>query len=171
MSDRDDKKNWEATPGKKMSEKENREMVAVWAVRVWKVDKVPIFLNTSQSSLWNLFDMISGTGRAVLFFLDARRGNILFNLRLDKVTNSIPDEFNTGQWLNTIRNDSGWFTLEHGSLRKSACRAPGHGDKKCKSAVSWNQHQTLTDFLCFRIYCTHPGTPWNAISGSDLRFR
>ena len=57
------------------------------------MDKVPIFLNTSQSSLWNLFDMISGTGRAVLFFLDARRGNTFFNLRSDIVTNSIPDEF------------------------------------------------------------------------------
>jgi len=31
---------------------------------------------------------------------------------------------------------------------------------------SWNQHQTLTDYLCCHIYCAYLGTPWDQIVGA-----
>ena len=57
------------------------------------------------------------------------------------------------------------------------CGRRGHGDKKSKSAGSWNkhksltndQHKWLTDDLCCHVYCAHLGTPWgiHAVSNRE----
>jgi len=47
------------------------------------------------------------------------------------------------------------------------CGCIGYGDKKSKSAQSWNQHQTLTDYLCYHMYCAQPGAPWGKIAGAS----
>ena len=79
------------------------------------------------------------------------------------VGNQVP----VGEWSVLWVHRDSWLKAKkiEGPRKKSRNSRWSHGDKGQIFAQSWNQKQTLKEYFCFYIYCTHLGTPRYRIVG------